>query len=408
MKKLSSILILSLFLGLSLCFAGPALAKDAPDTIKLGCVLSKTGNLSIGGQWLSSGYDIAIKHINDNGGVYVKEFDKKIPLEIICLDNESDPRKTSTRMEKLYSVDKVDFFLGGYAAFLIIPQLAIAEKYEIPIVITSMGSSAELDKGYEYVFSPFMVEKDQVMVFLDILDAIPEVDRPTKIAYFQIQEEWGVATGDYLRQEAPKRGYEIVCFEKFAVGSNDFSSMINTAKRSGAEVLYSLPMPPQGIRMVKQMKEMNWTPKLTYFLRAAEASMWPANMGADGDYIIYTGGWDYHMQFPGVERLNADYAAMHNGATPPPLVGTGYACVEIMASAIEKAGTLDRQAVRHALAATDIETVMGPMQFDERGLGTGKYRRVAGQWQNGKAELIWPLDQASAPIQYPAKPFTER
>lgn len=408
MKKLSRLIIITVIMAVGFCFAGTALAKEAPATIKLGCVLSKTGGLSIGGQWLSSGYDIAVKHINDAGGVYVKEFDKKIPLEIIYVDNESDPRKTSTRMERLYSVDKVDFFLGGYAAFLIIPQLAIAEKYEIPIVITSMGSSAELDKGYEYVFSPFMVEKDQVTIFLDLLDSIPQADRPTKIAYFQIQEEWGVATGNYLREEAPKRGYEIVCFEKFAVGSNDFSSMINSAKRNGAEVLYSLPMPPQGIRLVKQMKEMQWTPKLTYFLRAAEASMWPTNMGTDGNYIIYTGGWDYHMHFPGIDKLNADYATLNSGATPPPLVGTGYACVEIMANAIERAGTLDRQVVREALAATDMETVMGPMQFDERGLGTGKYRRVAGQWQNGKAELIWPVDQASAPMQFPAKPFNER
>ncbi|MBI5441959.1 MAG: hypothetical protein HY900_12200 [Deltaproteobacteria bacterium] len=49
-------------------------------------------------------------------------------------------------MEKLYSVDKVDFFLGGFANALIIPQLAIAEKYKVPIVVTTIGSTAEFER----------------------------------------------------------------------------------------------------------------------------------------------------------------------------------------------------------------------------------------------------------------------
>lgn len=89
-------------------------------------------NLSTGGKWIQQGYEIGVKHVNEKGGVYIKELGKKIPLELIFVDNESDPRKAGTRLEKLYSVDKVDFFLGGFAAYLIIPQLAIAEKLESP------------------------------------------------------------------------------------------------------------------------------------------------------------------------------------------------------------------------------------------------------------------------------------
>jgi ABC-type branched-subunit amino acid transport system substrate-binding protein len=52
------------FYGLSL--AAPA----APATIKLGCVIPLTGPVSIGGSWIKQGYDIAVKHINADGGVY--------------------------------------------------------------------------------------------------------------------------------------------------------------------------------------------------------------------------------------------------------------------------------------------------------------------------------------------------
>ncbi|MBW2000849.1 MAG: amino acid ABC transporter substrate-binding protein [Deltaproteobacteria bacterium] len=379
-------LVVMLAIGLG---GGPSKAATAPETIKLGCVISLTGPFAIGGSWVRQGYDIAVKHINEAGGIYVKEYGKRIPLEIVCLDNESNPRKTSDRMEKLYSVDKVHFFLGGFAQFLIVPQLAIAEKYRVPIIGTTIGSTAEFSKGYRYIFTPFMSEQDQVNVFLEVLDSIPKAERPKRIAYFQIMEEWGVATGKYLKKFATERGYEIVTFEQYAIRSND------------------CPTPPQGIRLIKQMKELNWSPKLIDIMRAADVEMWAKNLGKDGDYVIHTGGWDYHLKLPGVEGFNRDYRAAYK-VNPTPPSGSAYACIQIFADAIERAGTLDREKVRDAIASTNTMTIMGPMSFKPNGRGQGKYVKTMSQWQYGKDELIWPKDQASAELLYPAPPWDQR
>ncbi len=391
-------LILTIFYGLTF---------SEPKTIKLGCVISLTGPMSIGGSWIKQGYDIAVKHINEEGGVFVKEFNKKIPLEIIYLDNESNPRKTAERMEKLYSIDKVDFFLGGFAQFLIVPQLAIAEKYQVPFIGTTLGSTAEFSRGYKYTFTPFQSEQDQVIAFLDVLDSIPKDKRPKKIAFFQIQEEWGEATGKYLKQFAKERGYQIVTHEEYAIKSNDFSSLIVKAKSDGAEALYTNPTPPQGIRLIKQMKELNWSPKITLIMRAADVEAWTENLGKDGDYVLHQGGWAYQLKLPGVQRFNEDYRAAYK-VNPTPPAGTAYACIQILAEAIKNAGTLDRKKVRDALAATNMMTVMGPMTFAPNGRGQGKYLRLMCQWQKGKDELVWPPDQATAPLLYPAPPWNER
>jgi branched-chain amino acid transport system substrate-binding protein len=400
-------------IALALCltaflFTGISKAESqAPDTIKVGSVNSITGKMALGFKFIQKGYDIAVKHINEAGGVYVKEFDKKIPLEIIYLDNESDPKKVLNRMEKLYSFDKVNFFLGGFAAHLIIPQLAIAEKHGVPIIATTIGSTAEFSKGYRYSFTPFMSEQDQVIIFLDVLDTIPRSQRPTKIAFFEIQEEWGVATGRYLKKFSAKRGYKIITHEKYAMFSNDFSSLIVKAKSAGADALYTNPTPPQGIKLVKQMKEINWSPKFIYILRGADISMWPRNMGKDGDYVTHTGGWAHQLKLPGVEKFNKDHKAAY-GHLPEPVTGTSYACVQILANAIERAGTLDRDKVRDAIAATNMMTVMGPMKFKPNGRGEGKYVRLMSQWQNGKDQLIWPKDQATASLAYPMPPWDKR
>lgn len=382
-------------------------AASAPATIKIGVVDALTGSMAAGGKWVKQGYEVAVKHINGAGGVSIKELGKKIPLELIFLDDESNPSKTAGRMEKLYSIDKVDFFLGGFANALIIPQLAIAEKYKVPIVVTTIGSTAEFDKGYKYTFSPFMAEQDQVITFLDVLDSIPQGQRPTKIAFFEIQEEWGVATGRYLKDFAAKRGYTIVTYEKYSMSASDFSSLIVSAKSAGAEALYSNPTPPQGFAIIKQMKEIDFAPKFAYIMRASDVAMWSKNLGKDGDYVCHTGGWDYHLKLPGVAKFNEDYNTAY-GNYPEPPAGSAYVCVQVLADALQRAGTLNRDKVRAAIAATNMTTIMGPMKFKPNGRGDGKYLQTMNQWQNGKDELIWPKDQASAPLAYPMPSWNKR
>jgi branched-chain amino acid transport system substrate-binding protein len=382
-------------------------SPQPPATIKIGCSNSMTGNMAAGGKWIKQGYEIGVKHVNEEGGVYIKEFGKKIPLQLIFVDNESDPRKAASRLETLYSVDKVNFSLGGFAANLIIPQLAIAEKDRVPIIVTTIGSTAEFDKGYKYSFSPFMSEQDQVKTFLDVIESIPEGQRPKKIAFFEIQEEWGVATGKYLNKWAPERGLQIVTYEKYAMNANDFSSLIIKAKSDGAEAFYSNPTPPQGIRIVKQMKELDWSPKFAYIMRAADNIFWIKNLGKDGDYICHSGGWDHHLKLPGVEKFNQDYKAAY-GNLPEPPAGSAYVCVQILADALRRAGILDRDKVRDAIAATDMMTIMGPLKFMPNGRAVGKYMQTMSQWQKGNDELVWPKDQASAPLAYPMPPWKER
>jgi branched-chain amino acid transport system substrate-binding protein len=400
--------LLTVALAVLMGFHGLSLAAPAaPATIKLGCVLPLTGPVSIGGSWVKQGYDIAVKHINADGGVLVKEFNKKIPIEIVYQDNESNPRKTAERMEKLYSVDKVHFFLGGFAQFLIVPQLAISEKYEVPFIGTTLGSTAEFSRGYQYTFTPFQSEQDQVHSFLGVLDSIPKDKRPQKIAFFQIQEEWGEASGKYLQEFAKEKGYQIVTNEKYALTSNDFSSLIAKAKSDGAEALYTNPTQPQGIRLIKQMKELNWNSKITCIMRAADMESWAENLGKDGDYILHQGGWDFHLKLPGVQKFNEDYRAAYK-LNPTPPAGSAYACIQVYADAIQRAGTLESKKVRDAIASTNMTTVMGPMTFASTGRGQGKYLRLMAQWQKGKDELVWPSDQASAPLLFPTPAWNER
>jgi branched-chain amino acid transport system substrate-binding protein len=186
---------------------------------------------------------------------------------------------------------------------------------------------------------------------------------------------------------------------------NEWSDAILKAKAAGADTLLSLPVFPDGSGMFKTMAELGWTPKYSLVIRAPEGVNWGESMGKIGDYVTIFPGWHHGEKFPGVDQLNAAYQADF-GRPADLLTGPAYACVQLIAAAIEKAGTLDRAAVRDAMAASDMETVVGPVTFNED--GTGNVLNPLIQWQNGQLELVWPPEQATADFQYPAPPFDQR
>ena len=88
-------------------------------------------------------------------------------------------------------------------------------------------------------------------------------------------------------------------------------------------------------------------------------------------------------------------------------VGPAYACVQILANAIERAGTLNRKAIRDAIYQTNMMTAAGHMRFNKE--GTVPFDSlVVCQWQNGKAECVYPSIHASAPLIFPIPKWSER
>jgi len=88
------------------------------------------------------------------------------------------------------------------------------------------------------------------------------------------------------------------------------------------------------------------------------------------------------------------------------ITGPAYACVQALANAIERAGTLDREKIRDAIAAVNMMTVIGPLKFRPDGTGVVVFFGV--QWQKGKQEVVFPKEYVTAPLVYPMPKWSER
>ena len=376
----------------------PALAQS----IKVGAVVPLTGRYGPGGAQVRAGYEIAVEHVNAAGGVTVGG--KKMPLELVLLDDESDATKTVSRFETL-AAQGVVVYLGGFGSDLHAAAASVAEKNKIPYLGVAFALHKVHQQGFRYLFSPFWKSPDIGQATQGLFSTIPAAERPKTAAIFQEKTDWGREMAAAWTEAGKAAGYQVVVQGEYAPGAKDFSDLILKAKAANADAVFALPTPPDGMTMIKQMKELGYSPKLTLFIRAPDPPIWTKNLGKDGDFVLLAPGWHHGVKAPGVKELNEAHVKKI-GRPADPIAGPAYACVQILAAALTRAGAPDRQKVRDAIAATDTTTVVGPVKF--RADGTGTVQSVFVQWINGKQELVWPKESATAPLAYPAPPFAKR
>jgi branched-chain amino acid transport system substrate-binding protein len=278
-------------------------------------------------------------------------------------------------------------YLGGFGSDLHAAAASVAEKNKIPYLGVAFALHKVHQQGFRYLFSPFWKSPDIGQQLPAMLNAIPAAERPKTAAIFQEKTDWGREMAAAWMEAAKPAGYEVAVNGEYAPGAKDFSDLILKAKAANADAVFALPTPPDGMTMVRQMKELGYTPKQTI------------------DFVLLAPGWHYAVKAPGVKELN-DAHAQKIGRPADPIAGPAYACVQIAAAAVGRAGALDREKVRDAVAATDMTTVIGPVKF--RPDGTGIVQSVFVQWIDGKQELVWPKASATKPLAYPAPPFGKR
>jgi branched-chain amino acid transport system substrate-binding protein len=382
-------------LSLTFLIAGSASAAEAPKSIIIGALVSMTGPDALTGQPSKIGYQMGADMINGQGGVFVKEFGKKIPIELVFQDMETNPEKAIARAEALNSRYKATAVVG---TTLINATADIFEKNKLPAVTMLVAIDSVFERGMKYYFTVGKLNSDSAKGFIGVLNSLPKDKKPTKIAMAVEQTEFVTELAGFMKKEAAAVGMSVVYEGKYAMLSPDMSQIIMQAKNSGADVFFGAPVPPDAITMLKQMNELGYRPKAIIFNRATDDQSW-AKMGDLVNYTIGSPDWVPALNFPGVAELNRKVKAA-TGDDANYAIGPGVASMQVIAAAIEKAGTLNREKVRNAIAATDIMTVTGQVKFQSNGKRQSAIPVVT-QWQNGKTVLVWPTSQNAKALVYP-------
>ncbi len=395
---LTVVLIVSMVL--TACNLGGGTATpDVSTPIKLGGTLPLTGIYADTGRWVEQGYRYWAEEINSQGGLLGRQ------VEIVIYDDESDPQKAATLLESLITEDKVDLLLGGYPGTSVVPQMAVAERYEM-VYISMGGHMTSFEQGFAYSFGgPPLMGQWWYEGFWQWMATLPAAERPKRVAMISVNNVIGLSVRESVYDGAARLGMEVVLNELYDLPMESAETLIAAAKAADADLFIANGLLVDGVMTIQTMKAMDYNPD--YILQGVGSLIpaWEAQLGADGYYVFSGTPIDSQLPFEGIQRLNAVSQERFDVPAAPSYFLFGYAWAQTLQRGVEGAGNLNQQEIRDYLKTHEIDTVGGRFSFDERGLPE-PYSYLTQVHPQGIA-LIWPLDIRTAEPIYPKPAWGE-
>jgi len=377
-----------------------ALTKPAPESIKVGLVAHLTGGWSAGGirQYLM--VKATIDKINEEGGVYVKEYGKKIPLKLIYYDAESDPAKATNLATKLIVEDGVLFITSSAPPPLSFPVAEVAERYGAIMIFQTMLEDfivygQQRAGGYwKWSWQIASYIQDAANAAAEVLKMFGERTNK-KIAMIQVDDVVGHTHTAIYSPIFEKMGYTIVFKDLLPPGILDFTSVITKIKSEGAEIVFTSVEPLQFGTFWRQCSMMGYKPKMVFGTRYCDAPKDAEAIGGTSPPLAHglmiNMFWWNTYPFPGNEEIRELWSKttdldMHM------TLGYQYTIIQVMKRAVEIAGTLDKEAVNEAVGKVEMVAPVGPIKIDPQtrsAHGIVTYGQIV--YKDGKYDynIIW-------------------
>jgi branched-chain amino acid transport system substrate-binding protein len=387
--------------------AGPASAKVDGDTIVLGSAISLTGKYSSNGVDTQNGYDLAIKKINEMGGVTVGG--KQYKLDIQYYDDESTPARTAQLLERLIEQDGVQYILGPYSSATTIAAAPVTEKYKVPMIEAEGASRALFNKGYQYLFAVLSTSEQYLASAVALAAEVAEKNGKDpgdlKVALVFENDAFSLDVRAGVVEDMKKYGMDIVIDDKMPADLSDISATLTKVKALQPDLLLISGHNKGAVTAARQMKELQVQVPMVGMTHCEGAKV-VAQFGAAADGLLCPTQWaetlsysdDYFGSAADYDKL---FKETYEGYKNVPYQSAqASAAVIVWKEALEAANSFDTDKVRDAIAATDMETFYGPIKFSEAGNNIAK-PMVLRQIQDGQFNVVAPSKYASHKLEWP-------
>jgi len=390
----------------AIAFGLPGLAA-AQDTITLGSAVSLTGKYSSNGLDTQNGYDLAVKVINDKGGVKIG--DKTYNLEVKYYDDESTPARTAQLLERLIEQDGVKLILGPYSSATTIAAAPVVEKYMVPMVEAEGASRALFNKGYKYIFAVLSTSEQYLASAVTLAAQIAEKNgkkpEDLKVALVFENDAFSQDVREGVLEDMKKYGMQAVIDDKMPPDLSDISATLTKVKAVKPDVMFISGHNKGAVTAARQIQELQVDVPMIAMTHCEGAKVTDQFGAAANGYLCPT-QWaetlsykdDYFGTAAEYDKLVKE--TYPNYSTVPYQTAQASAAVLVYKDALERAGSLDTEKVREALAATDMMTFYGGVKFSEAGNNIAK-PMVLRQIQNGEYNVVAPAEWASHQVEWP-------
>jgi branched-chain amino acid transport system substrate-binding protein len=370
----------------------------AQDTLKIGASAPKTGPLA-GGAAVTHWPNIKlwIQEVNNRGGLKVGG--KNMKLELVEYDDKTSGEEAVKNIQRLATVDKVDFIVTPYSTGLNVATAPLIARYGYPHITTSAATDnvPEFAKRWPNSFWLLGTSKQLAEGVADALVKLRDSGAIGKrVALVNVADAFGLELFNAGKPALQKAGFDIVYEASYPLGTQDVAPIISAAKAANPDAFVAFSYPPDTFALTEQAQIQKFDVGAFY-------------VGVGTAFPGYAGRFkDNANGVMGVGGINADSKALQEyrkkhkevtGADPDSWASAvTYAGLQVLEQAIERAGTTDKAAVIAEIKKKPFNTVVG-----EISLADNINHKVwsVGQWQNGSFNGVAAskgVDGAKAPV----------
>jgi branched-chain amino acid transport system substrate-binding protein len=362
------------------------------DYILIGRPLPMTGPIaafSESAPWLDNR---ALAEINKDGGIYIKEAGKKLPVRVKILDTESNPSKAAELGSRLITREKVDLMYVSATPATVNPVAGVCERYGVPSISTMMPVEMFLHAGtYHWAFDASSSVRDMAAAYLD---SWTQVETNKTVGLLAANDEDGIAWANSARNGLEPAGYKVVDLGRFPAGTMDFTTFISGWKREKVEILFANLTPPDFARAWRQCHREAFIPKICgigralLFPSAVEALGGGIGLGTSTE-VLWHPAYPFKSSLAGYSGQDlADAYEAYSGKQWTQPIGGFYLGYEIIADVLRRAQTLDKETLRRAFADTNMTTIGGPIKFSDKNIAITPVGLI--QWVKGDKFPFYP------------------
>lgn len=375
---------------LAIASLGASAMASAEDVIRFGAPLPITGPLAPEAVKQQMGYNLWAEEANKAGGINVGG--KKYKVEIVYGDYQSNTPRSVQTTEQMITQDNVNFMFGPFGSGAAKAASTISEKYKMPTIAASASSSQVYDQGYKYLFGTFTPNDTLTTPLTGIVKAkAPDVK---KIAILARNDLFPLAIAQEMEKSAKAGGLEVVYFEKYAINTLDHSATLSQIKSLAPQWVFITGYTNDLLLIRKQMVDQQMKAPVVTMIAGPAYQDFIEAAGQSAENISSASWWHPAEQYDGKDifgKTSNFVRLFKTKYNSEPDYGQASAAVSgaLFQLAIEKAGTLDRDKVRDALASLDVMTFWGPVKFGANGQINSLEPPVF-QIQNAKPVVLFP------------------
>lgn len=379
------------------------------DTIPIGSIHPLTGGLALDGNQMDNAIQMAVDRINEEGGISSLG---GAQLEVLSADSQGEPDIGQTEAQRMIDEGAVAL-IGAFQSAVTINIANLAERSQVPLVIDVAVADEIIQESSQFTFriqpNSTSMGTNGAQYLADFIEQSGE-DLST-IAYLYQEDAFGTSVFNAFRDEAQNLGMEVVAevpYNAFEVSS--LTTEMAQIEASGADVLVNTGYYNDGVLVARDALAVQ--PGVQAIMGVAQAAFdepqFPEDVPDASDLVL---GSNYHWDATSerVVQLREDFAEEFGEDMRTSAVFS-YQAVELIADALERAGSADPVAVRDALSETSYEDPLlafaGPIEFDDTGENVNAIPIVM-QVHDGEPRQVWPEQFAEVDLVFPAVPWEQ-